>query len=98
MYTILFALLFSLNLVDVAFTKRLLDRNLTGEANPVADSLILTYGWEGLLVWKLAFCIVGMFLGGHLSLMAWPFKALLWLAIIGYSGLTIYHIILVNLT
>ncbi len=97
MYVILFAFLFALNLVDVAFTKHLLDRDLTDEANPMADALILTYGWEGLLAWKLAFCVLGMFYGRDLERMVWPIKALFWMAVINYITLTVYHIFLVRM-
>ena len=92
MYTILFAILLVMNITDVAFTKLFVGKLGGDELNPVANWLIFHYGWIGLLVAKVAPCLLGLSFAHLADKWTAPVKTLIWIAVLSYTWLTVYHV------
>ncbi len=87
-------LLITLNIADVLLTKNALGSGLI-EANPIADFVIVNYGFIGLLAFKLSF-IMFFFAASSMSANEKLKNSGLLLLNVVYSLLLIYHILLLT--
>ena len=92
-YTLASLALLFMNFLDVLYTKDIID-NGGSEVNPVAWYIIQNFGFTGLTVYKVSFCLF-IFMFSHVAERGSKFmKILFWTPVFWYSILTVYHLVL----
>lgn len=89
-YLVWASVLFVMNLLDVGFTRLLVEKGITYEANPVVANVIHFYGWKGALVLKLSVLII-IFYVDTITKTRWM-QYIFWIAFLWYATVTVWHL------